>query len=85
LGIDSSGNYLTHKKIRISINGVSPSFSVQRLSTAGNFIYASGVQMSSTVIDTISLMYAGNIDALTVKFDAGSLQACFRLSSIYSE
>ncbi len=86
LGIDSSGNYLTHKKFRISNNGVSPSFSVQRLSTAGNFIYASGVQMSSTLIDTISLMYAGNADALTVKFDAGLIaKRAFRLSSIYSE
>ncbi len=86
VGFDERGNYKTHKILSVP-QGISfPAVNAQKLTAAGNYIYATGTLNRATSVDTIQLGYAGASDAIALKLDTNLVaRQAFRLSSIYSE
>jgi Secretion system C-terminal sorting domain len=85
IGIDTALNYYKHKVLNSS-NEIRVEFGFTNLKAYNNSIYASGSNMSSIVLDTISVRNAGLSDAITVQYDTTfKAKRVFRVASPYNE
>jgi len=87
IGVDSSGQVFAKKKFTAPVSGgISFPYSINKLTSAGNTIFASGFISGPMQIDTIQVGYGGGQDGLTIQFDTTlTAKKVFRLQSIYAE